>query len=122
MPVNAGVGISTVCPVGLKPPGASLGQRHELDVALLVRLGKLPLQLAVFLHELRPQVVAHQLIDHADAPRGIEHVDRRLLILRGDLHRRVLGAGRRAADQAAAGSSAAAAFPWRRGPFRRGSA
>ena len=40
-----------------------------------------------------------QPIDDADAPRRVLHVDDRPVILRGDLHRRVLRAGRRPADQ-----------------------
>ena len=59
-------------------------------------------------------------LDDADAARGVEHVDDRLVVGRRDLHGRVLGAGRRAADQQRQREALRAPSRWRRGPSRRG--
>lgn len=75
-------------------------QRNELHLLpLLVRRDQLFLQLAVLLQEVGLQVLAEQAIDHADAARRVEHMDRRAMIGRSDLHGGVFGAGGGAADQ-----------------------
>ena len=57
-----------------------------------------------------------------DDARGVEHVHGRPAVLRRDLHRRVLPAGRRAADQQRQRRCRAAPSPARRTPSRRATA
>ena len=89
-----------VVPVVLQPVGPRLlvGEQRLL-AARLVLLADLVLRFAVALHERAAAVGAHERCDDVDDARRVEHVHGRLRVLRRDLHRRVLPAGRRAADE-----------------------
>ncbi len=67
-------------------------------------------------------LAAQQARDHVDHARRVGHVHGRLRVLRRDLHRRVLRARRRAADQQRQRHAGAAASPTRRTPSRRATA
>ena len=98
--MNAGLSIRTVAQSVAKSLRERLGVRHQLDLLpLLVRLDQLLLLATVLGVEVVAPLGVDQPFDDADAARGVEHVDRRLLVGRRDLHGRVLGAGRGAADQ-----------------------
>ena len=72
--------------------------------------------------ERRPRSSLEQARHDVDRARRVEHVHRRPAVLRRDLHRRVLPAGRRAADEQRQRECRAAPSPSRRTPSRRATA
>ena len=74
-----------------------VGQQRLL-AAGRVAVANLRLRDAVRCIELRA-IAAEQIRDHVDRARRVEHVHDRAAVFRRDLHRRVLLARRRAADQ-----------------------
>ena len=107
-------------PVRREPPPAGLGVGHQPHLPLLERLDQLPLQLGVLAFDFRPLRGTQQPIHDAHAAGRVQHVDRRRLVAGGDPDRRVLGAGRRAADQQRLPEALAAASPSPRAPSRPG--
>ena len=112
-----------VVPVDPQPVGARLLVRQQrLLAARRVLLAQRLLRLAVRRVERRPARRSSRLDTDVHRARRVEHVHDRSAVLRRDLHRRVLPARRRAADQQRQREAAPLHLLARRAPSRRATA